>query len=93
MCYYIARDAVLAQSVERILGKDEVGGSNPLDSFRYPNKQLFGFFYCIFTAFSELRPAKCEDLPHENSDAAGSGRDCLSSDKVFHKKMHFPMEF
>ncbi len=93
MCYYIARDAVLAQLVERILGKDEVGGSNPLDSFRYPNKQLFGFFYCIFVVFSEVRPAKCGDIMRENSAVVGGGRFCFPGDKVFHKKMHFPMAF
>ena len=35
--------AALAQSVERRLGKAEVGGSSPLGSFLLPNKGVFYF--------------------------------------------------
>ena len=39
--------AAVAQSVERILGKDEVGGSNPPSSSRISPKSLdFGDFSC-----------------------------------------------
>ena len=34
--------AAMAQSVERVLGKDEVPGSNPGSSSRQPRRETFG---------------------------------------------------
>ena len=45
-------DAAIAQSVERILGKDEVSGPNPDSSSKLPNAFVFGSF-CLFGYFSE----------------------------------------
>ena len=39
-------DAVVAQSVEHILGKDEVGSSNLLNSSKNPETKVSGFF-CV----------------------------------------------
>jgi hypothetical protein len=44
-CYAIDRYAQVAQSVEHVLGKDEVGGSIPLLGFvRVPQRQAWNFF-------------------------------------------------
>ena len=40
--------AALAQSVERRLGKAEVGGSIPLDSFLNFTDSLRGVFFCSY---------------------------------------------
>ncbi len=47
---YVASDADIAQSVERILGKDEVGGSNPPISFNAEarNIRVLGFSFANF---------------------------------------------
>ena len=37
--YQRSKDAAIAQQVERILGKDEVSGSNPVSSFHESNEQ------------------------------------------------------
>ena len=37
----------MAQQVEHILGKDEVGGSSPLSSSKSPCKKLQGLFSCF----------------------------------------------
>ena len=50
MCYYInvaARNADVAQSVERILGKDEVTSSNLVSSSR-TTPEIFGFWVFSF---------------------------------------------
>ena len=53
--------AAIAQSVERILGKDEVSGSNPLSSSKNPEfRKKFGIFYIqelliLGVDFSEIR--------------------------------------
>ena len=47
--------AAIAQSVERILGKDEVTGSNPVSSSKAPKAVVFGallFNYSLFTLHS-----------------------------------------
>lgn len=38
-------NAVVAQSVEHILGKDEVGSSNLLNSSKNPETFVSGFFF------------------------------------------------
>ena len=38
-------NAVVAQSVEHILGKDEVGSSNLLNSSKNPETKVSGFFF------------------------------------------------
>ena len=57
MCYYInvaARNADVAQSVERILGKDEVTSSNLVISSTNltRNREVFS---CFYTKFHPLR--------------------------------------
>ena len=49
LIYNIIRRADVAQSVERILGKDEVGGSNPPISSTHRKPQGFRFF-CLFSS-------------------------------------------
>ena len=64
LCYYIPV-ADVAQSVERILGKDEVGGSNPPISSRgLPETE--GFFDAVYIPFrSNSRPQIFIFIPAE----------------------------
>ena len=51
----IAADAVIAQSVERVIGNDEVGSSNlPNSSKQFPTNVGSCFFACSFTEVFEL---------------------------------------
>ena len=53
----IARDAVIAQSVERVIGNDEVGSSNlPNSSTKSLEPQrLWGFpFFCFYKSLKKL---------------------------------------
>ena len=58
--------AAMAQLVERVLGKDEVPGSNPGSSSKKKSHTLCGFFFLYFSLFSlhfSLFSKKCVTFP------------------------------
>ena len=59
-------NAAMAQLVERVLGKDEVPGSNPGSSSKIPHTRVCGIFYFLFI-FVKLTVAKTAMMYYNKS--------------------------
>ena len=70
--------AAMAQSVERVLGKDEVTGSNPVSSSKKKRTQAFWlvfFFYVIILKSGDLRTYQgINRAPKNNCEARILGK-------------------